>query len=121
MPGRARARTEGSGSVSVPVLPAKRAEDRMTSQAEAKRPVWRRVVAGVLTALAGVLVFLALATPNNVSRLPEGSSVPEAFVRIPIEALIGIAVLLVLPARVRRVAAIVGGALLGLLTMVKVI
>ncbi|GLY92975.1 sulfatase [Actinoplanes sp. NBRC 103695] len=103
------------------VLHAERSEDRMTPAADKKKPVWRRVVAGLLTALAGVLVFLALATPNNVSRLPEGSNTAQAFIRIPIEALIGVAVLLVLPARIRRAAAIVGGALLGLLTMVKII
>ncbi|MEV6632931.1 sulfatase [Actinoplanes sp. NPDC051470] len=107
--------------MSVPVLSAERSEDRMTPEAGVKRPTWRRVVAGALTALAGVLVFLALATPNNVSRLPEGSNTAQAFIRIPIEALIGIAVLLVLPARVRRVAAVAGGVLLGLLTVVKVI
>ncbi|MFG1606864.1 sulfatase [Actinoplanes sp. NPDC049265] len=93
----------------------------MSPDAGKKRPGCRRVVAGVFTALAGVLVFLALATPNNVSRLPEGSNTAEAFIRIPIEALIGIAVLLVLPGRVRKVAAVAGGVLLGLLTMVKVI
>ena len=41
--------------------------------------------------------------------------------RIPVEGLAAVAVLLLLPARPRRVVAAVGGALLGLLTIIKVI
>ncbi len=90
-------------------------------QAPPTRPRWRRVPAGVVTALAAVLVFLALSTPQNVSRLPEGSNTAQAFIRIPLEVLIGAAILLALPARARRAAAILGGTLLGVLTLVKVI
>jgi len=74
-----------------------------------------------VTVLAGLVVFLALVTPDNVSRLPEGSSPFEAFLRIPVEGFAGIAVLLALPHRARRPAAAVLGALLGLLTVIKVI
>jgi len=69
----------------------------------------------VLTALAGLLVLGALVAPNELSRLTLG-----AFVRIPIEALLGVALLLVLPARTRRVAAVVAGIILGLLTILKI-
>src|SRR3954449_8568671 len=79
------------------------------------------VLSGIITVLAGLLVLLALITPDNVSRLPAGSSWPVAFVRIPLEGILGIAILLVLPARPRRVVATILGALLGLLTVVKII
>ena len=98
-----------------------RAEEKNDPAMPATRSRWRRVLAGVATALAAVLVFLALSTPNNISRLPEGSNTAEAFIRIPIEALLGIAVLLALPARWSRVTAAIGGSVLGLLTLVKVI
>ena len=81
----------------------------------------RRVIAAALTVLAAVLVFLALVVPNQITRLPSGSSVPAAFVRIPLEALAAFALLLALPARARRIAAGVLGAGLGLLTVIKVI
>ncbi|HEU4348076.1 MAG TPA: sulfatase [Actinoplanes sp.] len=97
------------------------AADRATPEAPARRGRWRRVLAALFTALAGVLVFFTLSTPNNISRLPEGSNPYLALIRIPIEALLGIAVLLALPARWRKVTAAAGGVLLGLLTLVKVI
>jgi hypothetical protein len=70
----------------------------------------------VTTVLAGLLVLVALIAPNDVGRLT-----PGAFVRIPVEGLLGAAVLLVLPARARRVVAALAGVALGLLTIVKVI
>lgn len=75
----------------------------------------------MLTALAAALVFLALVVPEQITRLPAGSSTPAAFVRLPIEALAAFAVLLVLPRRARGVVAGVLGAVLGLLTIIKVI
>ncbi len=81
----------------------------------------RRLLGGTITLAAAVLVFFALATPNNISRLPEGSSTPQALIRIPIEALLGIAILLAVPGRARRVIAIIGGALLGVLSIIKII
>lgn len=78
----------------------------------------RRVIAGRgLSALAGLLVFLALIAPNVVSRL----TVPGGYLRLPIEALLGIGALLVLPARARRPVAALAGAVLGLLTIEKAI
>src|SRR6266540_1007146 len=44
---------------------------------------------------------------------------PRAFLRIPVEVVLGIAVVVILPARARRVVAVIGGALLGLVTILK--
>lgn len=76
----------------------------------------RPVAAWVRTALAGLLVFVALIAPNEISRLT-----PGAFVRIPVEGVLGVALLLVLPARARRVVATLAGVALGLLTIVKIL
>jgi hypothetical protein len=81
----------------------------------------RRVGAGVITLLAAALVYLALVVPDQITRLPAGSSVPAAFVRIPIEGIVAFAVLLALPARARGIVAGALGAVLGLLTVIKVI
>jgi hypothetical protein len=74
------------------------------------------VAAWVLTVLASLLVLFALVAPNEISRLT-----PWAFLRIPVEAIAGGALVLMLRGRSRRVAAVAGGALLGLLTIVKII
>ncbi len=76
----------------------------------------RRVTAWLTTALACLLVLFALTAPNQVSHLT-----PAAFVRIPVEALLGTALVLVLPARAGRVVAAVVGVILGLLTILKII
>jgi hypothetical protein len=76
----------------------------------------RRVAAWVLTALACLLVLFALVAPDQISSITPGS-----FVRIPVEGLVGLALLLALPVRPRRVVATVVGVLLGLLTVVKFI
>ena len=81
----------------------------------------RRIAAGVVTVLATALVFFALVVPDQITRLPPGSSVFAALVRIPVEGLVGFALLLALPRRVRGIAAGILGALLGLLTVIKVI
>jgi hypothetical protein len=86
-----------------------------------KRLRGRRIAAWVLTAAAAVLVFLALVVPDQITRLPPGASVPAAFVRIPIEGIVAFAVLLALPARARGIAAAVLGAVLGLLTVIKIV
>ncbi len=78
----------------------------------AKRPV----VAWVITGLACLLVLFALVAPDQIGRLT-----PAAFVRIPLEGLLGVALVLILPGRARRVAAVVVGVALGLLAVVKVI
>jgi len=75
-----------------------------------------RIAAGVTTVLACLLVWFALLAPNDSSRIG-----PGAFVRIPIEALIVLALVLVLPPGVGRILAVVVGVVLGLLTIVKVL
>lgn len=76
-----------------------------------------RAVAGtVVTVLAWVLVVGALLLPNELAKVT-----PWTFLRIPVEAVLGMAVLLVLPPRPRRVAAIVGGAGLGVVTILKIV
>ena len=77
----------------------------------------KRLVAGrVLTALAGALVLAALLLPNEIARIT-----PGAFLRIPAEALLGVALLLVVPNRARPAVAALIGTGLGLLTILKVV
>ena len=73
--------------------------------------------ARVLTGLAVVLVCVALILPNAFSRL----TVPAGWLRLPVEAIVGVALLLVLPVRARRVVAALLGVVLGALTVVKLI
>jgi len=75
----------------------------------------------VVTTLASLLVFLELVLPDQITRLPPGNPVVNALVRIPIEALVAVAVLLVLRGRARMIVASVLGCALGLLTVVKLV
>ncbi|MFD5074790.1 sulfatase [Streptomyces sp. NPDC058371] len=84
---------------------------------------WRRKYPGVArgvtvgtTVLAGALVLFALLLPNHLDRLTFG-----AFVRIPAEGVLLAGLLLVLPPRPRRIAAVVAGAGLGLMAVLKCI
>lgn len=81
--------------------------------AEDQRKV-RRIVGRVLTVLACLLVLFALIVPDQLSRFTVW-----AFLRIPVEALVGVGLVLVLPPRARRVVAAVLGAGLGLVLIVK--
>lgn len=76
----------------------------------------RRVAARVLTVLAAAFVLAALLAPSDLGQLT-----PLAFLRIPVEGLVGVAIVLVLPSRARRVGAILIGAVFGLLTVLKII
>lgn len=76
---------------------------------------WRRVASGALTALAGLLILAVLLAPDRTDRLSAGT-----FLRIPLEALLGLALLLALPARGRRVAVLTAGPALGVLAVLKV-
>ncbi|MBG0561103.1 sulfatase [Actinoplanes sp. NEAU-A11] len=67
-----------------------------------------------LTVLACLIVFAALLYPNVLKRLSIGG-----FARIPIEAAIGIAVLVFLPRRPRVILASIGGVVLGWLVIEK--
>jgi hypothetical protein len=78
---------------------------------------WIRAAAtGVTTVLACALLWFALVGPNEL-----GGLTPGAFVRIPLEALLFVGGVLVLPPKARRVAAVAVGAALGLLAILKVL
>jgi hypothetical protein len=79
------------------------------------------VAATALTLAAALMVFLALVVPDQLGRIKPGSWVPGAFLRIPIEGIFGAALLTVLPRRPRRVAAILLGAGLGVITVLKIV
>ncbi|MGP3925829.1 sulfatase [Streptomyces sp. 8N616] len=79
-----------------------------------EHPAAAQAVARVTTVCAAVLVLLALLLPNDLARLT-----PGAFVRIPVEGLLGAALLLMLAPKARRVVAVAVGAGLGLLTILK--
>jgi len=81
-----------------------------------ERPRVRSAAAGVVTLLACLLVWFALVAPNELGRLT-----PGAFVRLPLEALLFVGVVLVLPPRAGRVAAVAVGVVLGLLAIVNVL
>ncbi|GAA2453669.1 hypothetical protein GCM10010191_85490 [Actinomadura vinacea] len=72
-------------------------------------------MARTITVLAGVLVLSALVAPDEAEHLT-----PGAFVRIPLEGVLGVVLLLALPPRARRVPAILAGGALGLLTVLKI-
>jgi hypothetical protein len=83
-------------------------------------PAWRRRVhtfaAAVITVLAAMLVWFGLVGPDQISRLT-----PNAFLRIPVEGLVLVAILVVLPRRARWITAAIVGALLGVLAVVKLV
>ena len=87
-----------------------------TADAAGQRGRVRVVLAWVATTLSFLLVWFGLTTPNELDQLT-----PAAFLRIPVEGLVGVGLLLVLPARVRRVVATALGAVLGLLTILKIL
>ncbi len=70
----------------------------------------------VLTAVAGVLVLCALLAPSRLADVSVAT-----FARIPVEGLVLAALVLVLPARSRRVAAVLAGIGLGALTITKLV
>jgi hypothetical protein len=95
------------------------ANQETPGQIDADRPdrTWRRTLAGgALTALAVLLVLLALLLPDRLPRLDAGG-----LLRLPIEGLVIVGLFLVLPARAGRVLAVLIGLGLGLLTIVKLL
>src|SRR5215469_14954199 len=70
----------------------------------------------VITVLSVVLVWGVLIAPDRVLQFA-----PAAFVRVPVEGLVLVAVALVLPTRPRRIVAAVAGILFALLTLVKIL
>src|SRR4051794_31722886 len=117
-PRSSRARTEGSSGLSpITQLPPPAA----VRAASAGMGARRRVVAGVLTAAAALLVFVALVVPDTLGRIKPGQFVPGAFLRIPLEGLLGAAILLAAPTRARRPVAVALGLGLGALTALKIV
>ena len=76
----------------------------------------RSGIAVALSVLALLLVWAALVAPNQPSHVNLG-----AFLRLPIELLVVVAVAALLPATPRRVLAVVAGAVLSVLVVVKVL
>jgi hypothetical protein len=70
----------------------------------------------VVTALACLLVLVVLTAPTELGRLTVGT-----FVTVPLEALLGAGLLLVLPEKPRWVASLVFGVALGLLAIMKLL
>lgn len=114
--------TASDGCVGAPrhSLPDAGSEHRTAEADPARTPAGpnrrraRVVAARVTTVLAGALVLVALTVPSRPGQLT-----PAAFLRIPLEGLLVAALLLALPGRARRVVAAATGALLALLTVVK--
>lgn len=78
---------------------------------------WRAVGARFLTVVAALLVLLVLTAPNRLQELE-----PAAFARLPLEALVFLAVVLALPpslGRVRASLALTAGVVLGLTAVFK--
>ncbi|MEU1480349.1 sulfatase [Streptomyces sp. NPDC005760] len=94
------------------------------AQNEVARPGWfgwrhryPRTARGVsvgTTVLAGFLVLLVLLFPNRLDHMNVRS-----FFRLPVEAIVIAAVLLVLPPKARRIGAVFFGLFLGLFTVLK--
>lgn len=79
-----------------------------------KYPVAARGLSWTINILAAALVFIALLMPNS----PEDFR-PSSFVRVPVEAIFGAAVLIVLPRRPRLVVAALSGLALGAMTILS--
>lgn len=94
----------------------RRPPGRERTPAEDGRERRHRLAAGAATVLAALLVLVALVAPNRLESLA-----PAAFVRIPVEAVVGGALLLVLPTRPRRVVAALAGVALGLVAILKLL
>jgi hypothetical protein len=105
-------------TTAAPTEPVEPVEQNATKDHEARKPRGpvRRIAGYVLTTLAAMFVFAALVAPDQHTKLT-----PGAFARIPIEGLIGAAVLVVLPGVWRKIVAILAGVFLGLLIIVQVL
>jgi hypothetical protein len=79
------------------------------------------VLTGALTAIAALLVIVALVLPDQLGRYWAEAWVLGAFLRLPIEGIVGAALILALPPRRRRVAALLLGLGLGVLTVLKLL
>lgn len=87
-----------------------------TAHSPAARPRLRAGIAVALTAAAVLIVWGVLVTPSRPALLT-----PDAFVRLPLEALAIVLLALALPSRGGRVLAWIAGPLLGVLLVVKLL
>lgn len=72
--------------------------------------------AALTSALAVLLVWAALLVPDHTTNLS-----PAAFLRIPLEGLVFVLLVCVLPARLARVLALIGGLVVGVLLIVRLL
>ncbi|MEU0781740.1 sulfatase-like hydrolase/transferase [Streptomyces sp. NPDC006173] len=79
-------------------------------------PVAARVLAWTVTGLAAALVLFALLMPSHADQFH-----PAQFLRVPVEAVFGAALVLVLPRRPRIAVAVVAGLALGVLTVLNLL
>jgi phosphatidylglycerophosphate synthase len=92
------------------------ARDQQGDVGEPERAPLRTGIAVALTAIALLLVWAALVAPDQPSHLSLG-----AFARLPLELLVIVVLAALLPRTPRRVLAVVVGAVLGVLALVKVL
>ncbi|MCY1140983.1 sulfatase-like hydrolase/transferase [Actinoplanes sp. Pm04-4] len=83
-------------------------------------PKIRRLLGGLLTVAAAVLIVAALVVPDAVARAKEGAFLPGAFLRLPIELILAGAVVLALPVRWRKPFAVVAGLGIAALVVLKI-
>ena len=76
----------------------------------------RRAASWLTSGLAFGYVWVALLAPDRLSHLT-----PAAFVRVPLEGLVFVVLVLVLSQRATRVMAVLGGVVLGLLTVLRML
>lgn len=93
---------------------------RFRADENAPRGRGRAVLGGTVTALAALIVYVALIVPDTVVRHKNGEWVPAAFFRLPLELLFCGAVLLVVPVRWRRPVAALFGLGIGVVALLKV-
>ncbi|MFG3661108.1 CDP-alcohol phosphatidyltransferase [Streptomyces sp. NPDC047706] len=109
-------RTTDDAAETAPDTPEPPAPSGRLARWRAERPTAARVLRHTATTLAAALVLCALLLPNTVHTVTPGK-----FFRIPVEAIIGAAVLLALPRRPRLVAAVAGGLSLAALTVLNLL
>ncbi|MET8044916.1 sulfatase-like hydrolase/transferase [Micromonospora sp. NPDC005215] len=93
-------------------LPGGTADDGTAGAGRARHSIAARLT----TVLAALLVLFVLTVPYDFGRLT-----PAAFARIPLEALLVVALLLALPPRGSRLVATLAGVALGLLGLLKLL
>jgi hypothetical protein len=84
--------------------------------ARQRRRIGRRLISVVITVLAALLVWSALSMPSTLADVK-----PATFLRLPLEALVFVALALIVPWRAMRVVASTLGVLLALLTILRVL